>query len=140
MDTDNDGVITRAEWRGSVQSFREHDLNHDNVLSGNEVWPGDGVNRRDGSRSEEMIARFDRADRNGDGRVARNEWTGTTAAFKRMDENGDGIVSREEYLAIAGNGPVARDVRRRGAAQYDACLPVRLREGQDGRASGREGR
>ncbi len=107
MDTDNDGVITRAEWRGNVQSFREHDLNHDNVLSGNEVWPGDGVNRRDGSSREETMVRFDRADRNGDGRVARSEWTGTTAAFKRMDENGDGIVSREEFLAMAVNGPVA---------------------------------
>ena len=39
MDTDNDGVITRAEWRGNDQSFREHDLNHDGVLSGEEVSP-----------------------------------------------------------------------------------------------------
>jgi EF hand domain-containing protein len=39
MDTDNDGVITRAEWRGNDQSFREHDLNHDGVLSGEEVYP-----------------------------------------------------------------------------------------------------
>jgi len=100
MDTDNDGVITRAEWRGNAQSFREHDTNHDGVLSGDEVWPGG--NRRDGSRREELLARFDRADRNGDGRVARNEWTGSTEAFKRMDGNGDGIVTRDEFLTVAG--------------------------------------
>jgi hypothetical protein len=54
-----------------------------------------------------MMARFERADRNGDGRVARSEWTGTTAAFKRMDENGDGVITREEYLTmVAAEGTV----------------------------------
>ena len=37
MDRDGDGVITRAEWRGSDRSFREHDWNSDGVLSGDEV-------------------------------------------------------------------------------------------------------
>ncbi len=99
MDTDNDGVITRGEWRGSDQSFREHDLNHDGVLSGEEVYPRDD-NRADRSRREEMAARFQRNDRNGDGQIARGEWTGSTAAFKRMDEDGDGVVTRREYFVF----------------------------------------
>ncbi len=37
MDTDRDGVVTRAEWRGTDQAFREHDTNGDGVLSGAEV-------------------------------------------------------------------------------------------------------
>jgi hypothetical protein len=37
MDTDHDGVVTRAEWRGSDQAFRDHDTNGDGVLSGAEV-------------------------------------------------------------------------------------------------------
>ena len=37
MDTDRDGVVTRAEWRGSEQAFRNHDTNGDGVLSGAEV-------------------------------------------------------------------------------------------------------
>ena len=37
MDTNHDGVITRSEWRGSDASFRAHDWNGDNVLSGDEV-------------------------------------------------------------------------------------------------------
>lgn len=105
MDTDHDGVITRSEWRGNDQSFREHDWNHDGVLSGDEVWPD--ANRRDRSRRDELLARFERGDRNSDGRISRSEWTGSTAAFKRMDENGDGIVTREEFMAISVNGPVA---------------------------------
>ena len=37
MDADHDGVVTRAEWRGSDQAFRDHDTNSDGVLSGAEV-------------------------------------------------------------------------------------------------------
>ena len=40
MDRNGDGRITRAEWRGSAQSFRQHDWNNDGVLSGDEVRPG----------------------------------------------------------------------------------------------------
>ena len=62
MDTDRDGVVTRAEWRGSDQAFRNHDTNGDGVLSGVEVrdepgevivkaaerWTSTGVYVRDG--------------------------------------------------------------------------------------------
>jgi len=99
MDTDNDGVITRAEWRGNDQSFREHDRNHDGGLWGEGVSPR-YENGADRSRREEMAARFERNDRNADGQIARSEWTGSTAAFKRMDEDGDGIVTRQEYLSV----------------------------------------
>jgi hypothetical protein len=37
MDTDRDGVVTRAEWRGTDQAFRAQDTNDDGVLSGAEV-------------------------------------------------------------------------------------------------------
>ena len=37
MDTDRDGVVTRAEWRGTSDAFRRHDTNDDGVLSGAEV-------------------------------------------------------------------------------------------------------
>src|SRR5438270_11002130 len=37
QDRNGDGVITRDEWRGSDQSFRQRDVNEDGVLSGNEL-------------------------------------------------------------------------------------------------------
>jgi hypothetical protein len=37
MDTDHDGVVTRAEWRGTGQAFGDDDTNGDGVLSGAEV-------------------------------------------------------------------------------------------------------
>jgi hypothetical protein len=62
MDTDRDGVVTRAEWRGSDEAFRKYDTNDDGVLSGGEVrddaneisvkaaerWTNTGVYVRDG--------------------------------------------------------------------------------------------
>ena len=40
MDQNRDGVVSRAEWRGSAQSFRRHDWNGDGVLSNEEVRVG----------------------------------------------------------------------------------------------------
>ena len=51
-DQNNDGVITRTEWRGTVQDFRTRDWNRDGVLSGSELSDQDvlgesGRNQRD---------------------------------------------------------------------------------------------
>ncbi len=41
MDLNNDGVVTREEWRGDDQSFRRLDRNGDGILSGNELQTND---------------------------------------------------------------------------------------------------
>jgi hypothetical protein len=33
-------------------------------------------------------------DRNGDGRITRNEWPGNDQSFRRLDRDGDGIISQ----------------------------------------------
>jgi Ca2+-binding EF-hand superfamily protein len=91
MDRDGDGVITRAEWRGSAQSFRQHDRNHDGVLSGDEIW----VERVDKS---DLQAQFDRADRNRDGALSPSEWWGDRDTFNRIDRNNDGVIGPAEFL------------------------------------------
>ena len=37
VDTNNDGVISRREWRGTRPAFNARDLNDDGVLSGDEL-------------------------------------------------------------------------------------------------------
>jgi hypothetical protein len=39
MDTDHDGKITRAEWKGNAIGFAMLDRNGDGVLSGDELKP-----------------------------------------------------------------------------------------------------
>ena len=108
MDANNDGRITRDEWRGSEQSFRVHDWNNDGVLSGDEV-------RSDGRRAVRSEDRdfspdnnqflnwseegFRSLDRNRDGVISSREWTYDTESFYRADRNRDGVLSRQEFLS-----------------------------------------
>ena len=100
MDTDHDGVITRAEWRGSDEAFRQQDTNHDGVLSGKEVAPRPSTQLSVRQR-DELVAQFTRADRDGDRRLRRNEWTLDLGSFEQADANGDGMVTRGEFLNCA---------------------------------------
>jgi Ca2+-binding EF-hand superfamily protein len=144
MDTDNDGVITRAEWRGNDESFRQHDTNGDGVLSGEELWARAGRQQSqtpDRTRREERLARFNRADRNGDGRISFREWTGSEAMFDRMDRNHDEFISRDEFLEVAierpsgaGGSPSAVESQAETRA-YKAGYQKGLEEG---RQAGRE--
>jgi Ca2+-binding EF-hand superfamily protein len=105
MDTDGDGAISRAEWRGSDRSFRVHDWNGDGTLSGNEVRIGA---TRDATEQDYDPQRpefrnwteggFANLDRNSDGRVARAEWYYDREAFIRADRNRDNSLSKAEFL------------------------------------------
>ncbi|MEO5739111.1 MAG: hypothetical protein ABIS29_00755 [Vicinamibacterales bacterium] len=107
MDTNGDGVITRAEWRGNNTSFRNQDWNGDGILSGDEVrtgarrqtnWSQDW--NRDGRvdyLDDDISQRFRGYDMDNDNRVARSEWPGDARLFARLDTNRDGYLSMQEY-------------------------------------------
>jgi len=131
MDRDNDGVITRAEWRGSVQSFRRYDTNHDGVLSGTEIWTDA---RRGWSRE-----RFARLDQNNDGAISRAEWRGERAEFDRLDRDRDGYIVRDELPAFNDRDfdetAASADRELSGSPAYRAGRDRGL---TDGRQAGRE--
>lgn len=88
LDLDNNGVLSRAEWRGSAALFDRLDRNDDNAISRREfldrVLTGDD--------------RFGLMDVNDDGRISRAEWRGTAATFDRLDRNDDDFLSLAEFL------------------------------------------
>ncbi len=88
LDQNGDSVITRAEWRGNDQSFRNHDWNRDGVLSGGEVRPG--ASRSGG------VSRYASWDTNLDGVLALGEWRGARDVFLRLDTNRDGVLTPAE--------------------------------------------
>jgi Ca2+-binding EF-hand superfamily protein len=126
MDANNDGVITRREWKGNARSFRVHDLNGDGILSGDEVRQparrATGTEDRVGEdRPREDLYRdwtaqgFAALDRNRDNRISRDEWQSDLATFRRADVNRDGALTRAEFLGDA----AAEDDSRRPDAPLD---------------------
>jgi hypothetical protein len=73
MDQNGDGVITRAEWRGTAQAFEQADWNNDNRLSGDEV--------RAGATPPNRFANWDQ---NRDGVITRAEWRSGETSYRRM--------------------------------------------------------
>jgi Ca2+-binding EF-hand superfamily protein len=99
MDRNDDGIITRSEWRGNRESFIANDWNGDGVLSGEEVRVG---GRRDAdvdsvSANQWTEANFSNLDRNRDGRVTQNEWPYDIAAFRAADTNRNGALTMWEF-------------------------------------------
>lgn len=118
MDSNNDGTITRQEWRGTDRAFRNQDWNGDGMLSGDEVRPGARRQanwsqdwNRDGRVDDldnQIAQRYRGYDMNGDNRVARNEWPGDTQLFSRLDTNRDGYLTMSEYTSGGGYNLDAR--------------------------------
>jgi hypothetical protein len=117
MDRNNDGVVTRAEWRGSDPSFRSHDWNGDGILSGDEVR----VDSQRAARAQDAETgvygdrenTFENLDRNRDNRIDRSEWPDSADAFEWLDRNDDGALSRREVVGgrAARSGRPGRDSR-----------------------------
>ena len=90
LDHDRNGRVTRDEWHFDLESFRRADHNRDGWLSRVEFLGGDA------SADDDRSDRFEFLDTNGDGRVSRAEWHGTTDRFAALDDNRDGVLSRAE--------------------------------------------
>ena len=98
MDRNNDGVISRQEWRGSARSFAVHDWNNDGVISGREI---NQTLARDGRSIEDedfdRVDEFANLDVNNNGRIEAREWHGSVVAFNRLDVNNDDRLTEAEY-------------------------------------------
>ncbi|MGE0128695.1 MAG: EF-hand domain-containing protein [Blastocatellales bacterium] len=96
MDTNNDGAISRDEWKGKPRVFDKIDKNNDGSLSRGESTIA-GHNR--GGRHLKQM------DTNNDRQISRDEWKGGDEAFSQLDANNDGVISREELKARRHEGP-----------------------------------
>jgi Ca2+-binding EF-hand superfamily protein len=108
MDRNNDGAISRDEWRGSARSFEVHDWNGDGRLSGDEVRIGARRNTRleQADHNPSWAERYEswteegfaNLDHNRDGRITSNEWHYARESFVQADRNRDGALDRAEFL------------------------------------------
>jgi Ca2+-binding EF-hand superfamily protein len=95
MDKDGDGKITREEFQGPEANFDRIDLNKDGVLT-----PGEVVR----AAAAAAAKRFQMMDKDGDGKLTREEFPGAAALFDRLDTDHDGFLSKDEAAKLQGAG------------------------------------
>ena len=141
MDRNRDGIISRAEWRGSAQSFDVQDWDGNGVLEGNEVRagavrPGRGRGRNDVDVNQQED--FDYLDANNNGRVERREWQSSLDLFNRLDTNRDGILTRAEANQSAAIGTTGEVVSVDSSVRWtDTGIDVRAGDTLTFNADGR---
>jgi len=98
MDTDGDGMVSKAEYDANHDKhFKELDTNGDGKLSPDEMRAGHHVIAK-----ENFKKRFDDADSNHDGALSRDEIKNLPYLAKRFDEldtNKDGKLTQDEIKA-----------------------------------------
>lgn len=105
MDLDKDGKISKAEWKGKA-AFEVMDRNKDGFISAEDGPGGKGAGMPGMGMPtpEEAMARFKEMDKNGDGRVAKDEFAGPPERFAMLDRDGDGAISQTEFEAALKGG------------------------------------
>ncbi len=147
LDRDGDGQITRREWRGNMQEFRNRDWNRDGVLTGDEIYGRRNNGRRDDGMRNRSANQGDRAidklDQNRSGAVEGYEWPYNANVFHQLDRNRDSQLTQDELRNISQatlndldknrDGRIDDSEWPGGFAQFE-----RLDQNNDGRVSANE--
>lgn len=125
LDEDGDGRLTREEFPGSDRQYQAMDRNRDKAVT-LEEYSGSEIARRLVSASyrnrneprprttaaelaEQRLQWLSRFDGNRDGRITRQEWTGSSQAFATLDLDNDGIVDRNDLATAAAAAAETRE-------------------------------
>lgn len=115
LDADGDGEISKSEIEGAAKALAALDKNGDGKLSRDEILPsftGTGIPGRPGPEGrpgqpgtgfnpEERLRRLKEADKNGDGKISKEEAPDLLKErFDRIDVNGDGQLDESEIKTM----------------------------------------
>jgi Ca2+-binding EF-hand superfamily protein len=91
MDTNKDKQVSRDEFlTGTMKRFDAVDANHDGFVTKEEIQAA--VKDLGGQV-------FGKVDKNGDGKIGKDEFPGKPERFAALDKNGDGFLTKEELQA-----------------------------------------
>ena len=115
-DANQDGRISRDEWKRSPEVFDRLDADKDGALSREELQAA-RKNRGDRMHRGERLRAIDK---NNDGQISREEWPGNQERFDRLDANHDGVITREEVRAGKGSRHRSNDPSKTRRPSGDA--------------------
>lgn len=147
LDRDGDGAITRAEFPGSDRQFASMDRDRDGRVPPAEYGAspvGQAFLRaryraarepRPRTTADELSASrlgwLARADRNEDGKVTREEWTGTAEAFAQLDLDGNQVLDRRDRAEAEAAAPAPAPALPETAAYLPATEQLLRRFDKD---------
>ena len=104
LDKNQDGKLDRQEFLGGAPRFTQLDRNADGFLSRDEIPWLNPAGPRPGAASKgtdlvpaadgPFLKRLKAMDKDGDGRISRDEFSGRPAMFDRLDANHDGFIDK----------------------------------------------
>jgi Ca2+-binding EF-hand superfamily protein len=105
MDKDGNGKLGKDEFQGPNPLFGQIDKDGDGFLVMEEMRAFAAAG------GQARFERFQGMDRDRDGKVSRDEFTGPKPRFALLDADGDGFVTLDEFLiapALGDNGPAPK--------------------------------
>ena len=107
LDTNRDNAIERGEVPESARAafdriLKRGDDNRNGKLEADE-YKSVLVELRDFNEQakKKAVERFKAMDKDGDGKVSRDEFTGPKPRFDVLDRDGDGLLTQQEFFAAA---------------------------------------
>lgn len=97
-DKNGDGKIDKNELPDE-EAFDILDHNKDGFISKSELTHKAQTSMNKGQpnkRQNKLQMFFQRKDKNGDGKISKDEWDGPSQIFEKLDKNGDGYIERNE--------------------------------------------
>lgn len=106
IDANGDGALSADEIAAAAEAIKKLDFDGDGTVTREELRPRPAAA---GAPGRGLLRRFAEADRDGDGKLSREEAPEQLQeAFDRIDADGDGLIDRRDvrqFLASTGGGP-----------------------------------